>query len=144
MRRIDALLDLELPAPEPLVEPGVYEGINDFEDAAQAYRVVVPEGYAELAPAPLILWLATGTGDLEIVFYGPASDEDALSRLTPRERQVLKLVAEGYSNKEVASALDIAVKTAMAHRANMMDKLNIRNTSKLTQFAIRTGLITID
>ena len=70
----------------------------------------------------------------------PTSDDDALARLTPRERQVLTLIAEGYSNKEVASALDIALKTAMAHRANLMDKTGIHNHSKLVQFAIRVGL----
>ncbi len=74
----------------------------------------------------------------------PASDEEMLHRLTPREQQVLGLVAEGYSNKEIAAALNIAVKTAMAHRANMMEKLDIRNRSKLVQFAIRVGLLTLD
>jgi DNA-binding NarL/FixJ family response regulator len=73
----------------------------------------------------------------------PASDEEALARLTRREQQVLRLIAEGYSNKEVARALEIAVKTAMTHRANLMDKLDIHNQSKLVQFAIRMGLMTI-
>jgi DNA-binding NarL/FixJ family response regulator len=73
----------------------------------------------------------------------PPSDEEAVARLTPREVQVLKLVAEGYSNKEIADALDIAVRTAMAHRANLMEKLDIHNSSKLTQFAIRVGLTTV-
>jgi hypothetical protein len=45
---------------EPLVEPGEYEDTNDFEEAGQGYWVVVPADYAELAPAPLILWLAAG------------------------------------------------------------------------------------
>lgn len=71
---------------------------------------------------------------------GPRSDAEGLERLTPREQQVLKLIAEGYSNKEVASALDIALKTAMAHRANLMDKIGIHNHSKLVQFALRVGL----
>jgi DNA-binding NarL/FixJ family response regulator len=72
-------------------------------------------------------------------------DEDAaIDRLTPRERQVLQLVAEGYSNKEIATALDIAVKTVMAHRGNLMEKLDIHNRAKLVQFAIRVGLTTID
>ena len=70
----------------------------------------------------------------------PASDEEALGRLTPRERQVLRLIAEGFSNKEGAETLGVAVKTAMAHRANLMDKLQIHNHSKLVQFAIRTGV----
>ncbi|MBK8010927.1 MAG: response regulator transcription factor [Deltaproteobacteria bacterium] len=72
----------------------------------------------------------------------PDSDDEALARLTARERQVLRLIAEGYSNKEIAQALDIAVKTAMAHRANLMEKLNIHNRSMLTRFAIRMGVAT--
>lgn len=72
------------------------------------------------------------------------SDAESLARLTRRERQVLKLVAEGYSNKEIASALDVAVKTVMAHRANLMDKLGIHNRSKLVQFAIRVGLLPME
>jgi dienelactone hydrolase len=61
----------------PLAEPGVYDGINDFEDAAQAYRVVVPQGYADLAPAPLIVWIATAGGSLEGNFelWRPYLDE---------------------------------------------------------------------
>ncbi len=74
----------------------------------------------------------------------PSSDEEALERLTPRERQVLRLVAEGLSSKEIAASLDISVKTVMAHRANTMDKLRIRNRSKLIQFGIRTGLVEIE
>jgi len=74
----------------------------------------------------------------------PSSDEEAYTSLTPRERQVLKLVAEGYSNKEIARSIQVAVKTAMAHRANMMDKLGIHNRSKLVQFAIRVGLLQVD
>ncbi len=72
------------------------------------------------------------------------SVEDAFQKLTPREREVLKLVAEGLSNKEIAQSLDVAVKTVMAHRANLMDKLGIRNHSKLVQFAIKMGLVAVE
>lgn len=72
------------------------------------------------------------------------SSEDAYAALTPRERQVLKLVAEGYSNKEIAASLSLAPKTVMAHRANLMDKLGIHNRSKLIQFAIRMGVIQVE
>jgi len=73
----------------------------------------------------------------------PGSEEDAWARLTPREKQVLKLVAEGYTNKQVAEALGLAVKTVMAHRFNLTEKLGIHNRSKLIQFAIRVGLVQI-
>lgn len=72
---------------------------------------------------------------------GPRSADEAYDTLTPRERQVLKLVAEGYSNKEVAAALGVAVKTVMTHRFNLMEKLDIHNHAKLVQFAIKVGLI---
>lgn len=62
-------------------------------------------------------------------------------RLTPREREVLQLVAEGKRSKEIADVLDITVKTAETHRAHIMDKLAIRDTAGLVRYAIRTGLI---
>ncbi len=61
--------------------------------------------------------------------------------ISPRERQVLQLVAEGKSSKEVASVLGISVKTASAHRARLMGKLDIHETAGLVRFAIRLGLI---
>jgi DNA-binding NarL/FixJ family response regulator len=61
--------------------------------------------------------------------------------LTPREREVVKLVAEGYSNKQIAEALVISEKTVERHRANVMDKLGMRDRVALTRYAIRHGLI---
>jgi DNA-binding NarL/FixJ family response regulator len=61
--------------------------------------------------------------------------------LTDREKQVLKLVAEGNSNKEVAQVLGISVKTAMSHRERVMDKLDIHNRTELVKFALRQGVI---
>lgn len=61
--------------------------------------------------------------------------------LSDRERQVLQLVAEGKTTKEVASLLGISVKTAESHRSNLMDKLNIHDTAGLVRYAIRIGLI---
>lgn len=61
--------------------------------------------------------------------------------ISDRERQVLQLVAEGKTTKEIASLLGISVKTAESHRSNMMDKLNIHDTAGLVRYAIRIGLI---
>jgi DNA-binding NarL/FixJ family response regulator len=61
--------------------------------------------------------------------------------LTERERQVLKLVAEGHTNKEIANYLFISVKTVEKHRANLMRKLNLHNAPALTAFAMEKGLI---
>jgi DNA-binding NarL/FixJ family response regulator len=69
----------------------------------------------------------------------PSSSWDTLTR---RERQVLKLIAEGYRNKEIADYLYVSVKTVEKHRANLMQKLDLHNASALTALAMEKGLIT--
>jgi DNA-binding NarL/FixJ family response regulator len=71
----------------------------------------------------------------------PPEREDAYETLTDREKQVLKLVAEGKTNKEIAEILTISVKTAMAHRANIADKLGIHNRAELIKFALQRGIV---
>jgi DNA-binding NarL/FixJ family response regulator len=61
--------------------------------------------------------------------------------VTQREREVLKLLAEGYLNKEIAEFLHISVKTVEKHRANIMNKLDLHNASALTAYAIEKGLV---
>ncbi|MER5835670.1 response regulator transcription factor [Streptomyces sp. NPDC002130] len=61
--------------------------------------------------------------------------------LTPREEEVLKLVAEGHSSKEIADLLFISIKTVQRHRANLLQKLGLRDRLDLTRYAIRAGLI---
>ena len=61
--------------------------------------------------------------------------------LTPREQEVIKLVAEGYTNKQIAETLVISEKTVERHRANILDKLGMRDRVELTRYAIRHGLI---
>jgi DNA-binding NarL/FixJ family response regulator len=73
-----------------------------------------------------------------------ASEADPYDRLTDREKQVLKLVAEGRSNKEVASLLGISVKTAMSHREHVMDKLDVHSRTDLIRFALKCGVIRQD
>jgi len=64
------------------------------------------------------------------------------SRLTPREREILQLLAEGKSNKEVAALLGISVNTAEAHRANIMVKLDLHSLAELVLYAVRNKIIT--
>jgi len=77
---------------------------------------------------------------------GPAapSGTDPYESLTDREKQVLKLVAEGLANKEVAEVLGISVKTAMSHREKVMEKLGLHNRTELVRFALRRGVIRVD
>jgi DNA-binding NarL/FixJ family response regulator len=73
---------------------------------------------------------------------GGARGEDAPGTvLTPRESEILKLVAEGHSSKEIAALLVISVKTVERHRANILEKLGMRDRVELTRYAIRLGLI---
>lgn len=62
--------------------------------------------------------------------------------ITQREREVLKLLGEGYQNKEIAEMLHISVKTVEKHRANIMGKLDLHNAAALTAYAIEKGLVT--
>jgi DNA-binding NarL/FixJ family response regulator len=70
----------------------------------------------------------------------PPSDAD-LDKLTPRERQILQLIAQGHSNKEIAALLGLSPNTVSAHRANLMDALGIHKTAELVLYAIRKGLV---
>ena len=74
----------------------------------------------------------------------PRREEDshsAYDSLTPREREVMRLVVEGLSNKEVAGALEISVKTAEHHRGSLMHKLGLQNSVELVRYASKLGLI---
>lgn len=70
--------------------------------------------------------------------------ESSLDALTPRQREILQLIAEGQGTKEIAFKLGLSVKTVETHRAQIMDRLNIRDVPGLTRFAIRTGLVSPD
>jgi two-component system response regulator NreC len=67
---------------------------------------------------------------------------DSYDLLTPRETEVLQLLAEGRSNKEVATELQIGLSTVETHRGNLMQKLNLHNTAEIVLYAVRKGLIT--
>jgi DNA-binding NarL/FixJ family response regulator len=75
---------------------------------------------------------------LDRLSSGDESHDDPLS---PRESEVLKLVAEGYTTKEIAATLVIAEKTVERHRANILEKLGMRDRVELTRYAIRRGLV---
>ena len=68
----------------------------------------------------------------------------AMSLLTMKEREILQLIAEGYSSKEIAARLNIHVKTVEKHRNNLIHKLGIPTVAELTKFAIREGLTSVD
>lgn len=68
-------------------------------------------------------------------------DKSTWETVTQREREILKLLAEGYKNKEIADLLNISIKTVETHRSNIMNKLDLHNVAALTAFAIDKGLV---
>jgi len=80
----------------------------------------------------------------EYVRQAEARVDDSYEQLTGREREVLQLVAEGHSSREIAERLTLSEKTVRTHRANLMDKLALHSTAELAQYAIRKGLVCLD
>jgi DNA-binding NarL/FixJ family response regulator len=67
-----------------------------------------------------------------------------LDELSDRETEVLKLLAEGSTNREIAELLCLSVKTVTSHRSSIMEKLDIHNRTELVKYAIRAGLVDVD
>lgn len=83
---------------------------------------------------------------VEEVIYGTANDKvilaDSYKRLSQREREVLKLVAQGYTNQQVADQLFVSVKTIETYKARVIEKLNLHGRAELVRYALRHGLLT--
>jgi DNA-binding NarL/FixJ family response regulator len=106
-----------------------------FEELALAIRTVT-EGKTYLSPS------IAGLVVEELVRRTESPGSPSLGGLTPRERQVLKLLADGMRPREIAQELAISAKTVEVHKQNLMNKLEIHTASELTRFAIREGLST--
>lgn len=123
---------------ERLVTESVHAGVRGFvlktqagEDLLQAIEQVSRGGF----------YVGAGVSQAVVRACRDAAAEDR-ARLTSRERQVVQLVAEGKSTKQVAALLDITLKTAEFHRARVMKKLDVHDVAGLVRYAIREGLIT--
>jgi len=106
-----------------------------FEELATAIRTAA-DGHVYLSPR------AAGVVVRNFVRGGGASP--GVGRLTPREREVLQLLAEGNSTKQIALTLGVSVKTVETHRRNVMRKLGVRSVAELTKYALREGLTSLD
>ncbi len=102
-------------------------------DLAEAIRAVV-RGDAYLYPAVARKLVDDYVNRVRTI-------KTASESLTPREREVLKLVAEGHTNREIADYLGISVKTVENHRANLMKKLDLHDRTELARYAIKIGLV---
>ena len=79
-----------------------------------------------------------------VYYLSSTADHSESSVLSGREREVLQLVAEGGTSKEIASRLHISPKTVERHRQSIMDKLNTRSVAGLTKYAVRAGLTPLE
>ncbi|MCC6365758.1 MAG: response regulator transcription factor [Bryobacterales bacterium] len=80
---------------------------------------------------------------LDIMGKSAASHDNAWAKLTPRQREVLQLLAEGKSHKEVAAILNVSVKTAEYHKYALLEALGLKTNAELVQYAVRHGIITV-
>jgi DNA-binding NarL/FixJ family response regulator len=108
------------------------------EELAQAIRLAMSNR----------IFLDPGLTDLIVKDYtrhdSNGAEETAFAKLKAREREVLQLVSEGKRSAQIAEALHISIKTVETHRANIMQKLNIRNVAQLTKYALREGLTSLE
>jgi len=110
---------------------------SDLDELLRAVRVVVA-GQAYLSPS------VAGVVVDDYVQQGRRPGSSATSGLTDRERQVLRLVAEGLATKQIAARLHLSGKTVEMHRSQIMRKLDIHGVAGLTKYAIREGLTSLD
>jgi DNA-binding NarL/FixJ family response regulator len=108
-----------------------------FEELVTAIQVVANKG-TYLSPG------IAGVVVKDYVHHLPQPDTSAFSILTDRQREVLQFLAEGKSTKQIASALNISIKTVETHIQNITKKLDIHNIAELTKYAIREGLTSLD
>lgn len=108
-----------------------------FEDLVEAIRTVL-RGDTYLAPS------VANVVVFNYIHETGADEPSAFAVLTPREREVLQLMAEGYGTKEIAMGLHVSVKTVETHRKHVMDKLDVHNVADLTKYALRQGLTSLD
>jgi two-component system response regulator NreC len=108
-----------------------------FEELAQAIRLAMSNK----------TYLSPGIAEIVIKDYATINSsprESVFSVLTPREREVLQLIAEGKRARQIAELLNISVKTVETHRQQIMQKLDTRSVAKLTKYAIREGLTNLE
>jgi DNA-binding NarL/FixJ family response regulator len=109
-----------------------------FEELAMAINTVM-EGKIYLSPA------IAGIVVEDFVRQRPQSSGPVITtELTPREREVLQLLAEGKTTKQIAAQLNVSVKTVETHRRQVMEKLDIHSVAELTKYAVREGLTGLD
>jgi DNA-binding NarL/FixJ family response regulator len=140
---ITEILILSVHYSDQLVRDVVGAGVRGYIVKSDSDRDLVAAVEALAKHRPFFTPLATEamlTG-LNSASSGLEKPEPTEDRLTSREREILQLLSEGKSSKEVASVLDLSVKTAETHRSNIMRKLKIHNVTELVRYAVRNRII---
>jgi len=112
---------------------GHKQALEDLRQAGDKYRSVL----TNLKDAVVVIEDYLRTEE-------PGQTHRRDDRLTPRQREILHLIARGYATREIATQLHVSVKTVESHRAQLMQRLNIHDVAGLTRYAIRTGLVPSD
>jgi DNA-binding NarL/FixJ family response regulator len=109
-----------------------------YEEISKAVKEVMA-GRKYLSPE-----VARGVVDEYVQLSAGEDKTSAFIMLTDREREVLQLLSEGHSTKEMAADLGVSVKTVETHRRNIMEKLNLHSVAELTKYAVREGITSLD
>ena len=135
------------------VEPTLAEFLDSLAEVrAHLQREVVKTRTARLALSQSCSALADTTRRAKLLWKGDVefhsrdtqprmAEHEAVEMLSPRERQVLRLIAEGHSTRQIAGLLGVSFKTAVTHRTNLPKKLNAHESTALVRIAIRIGLV---
>jgi len=154
MSGVSAIRDIKARIPETRILVLTIHGSEEcvmeaFQAGADGY-CLKNASHTELAMAVRHVlagnrYISPGISDQVLEGYlrekGRLTQEPSWENLTPREKDVLKMVGEGYKNKEIAEYLAISVKTVEKHRSNIMKKLDLHTAAALTTYAIEKGLI---
>jgi DNA-binding NarL/FixJ family response regulator len=134
---------LSMHTSEAYVSQALRAGVAGYliKDASVAE---LPLALSSVARGEMYLSPAISKTVVEALRGLPAHADHPLEGLTPRQREILQLIAEGHSTKEIAWTLKVSGKTVETHRAQLMDRLGIYDVAGLVRFAIRCGLISAD
>jgi DNA-binding NarL/FixJ family response regulator len=135
------ILILTMHESDDLVQQVVEAGARGYILKDDADRVLIAAVEALSQHKPYFSVRVSNAAESAEAIADSDSSRGPRSRLTPREREILQLLAEGKSNKEVAQLLNISVNTAEAHRANIMLKLGVHSLAELVMYAIRNKII---
>ena len=149
---VEAVRELKKQLPE--AELVIFSGENSERAVEELFEAGVKSFIRKTDPPRTLLDAITSVSQHKRFFTPEISDivftkflkagsgkSGAGEKLTPRERQIVKLIADGKSNKQIADALEISTRTAEAHRATVMRKLNVDSTATLVRYAVRNGIV---